>query len=265
MKYNFVVKEINKYMVVEFVQKFHYSPVFPKITKHWLGVFNDDVLVGTLTLGWGTQPKQTIKKVFPTLDTQDYLEIGKMCMSDDMPKNSESQMLSAVIKWLKENKPDLIMLYTMADGIMGKCGYVYQSANFLYGGEYWTDVYMTKDGEKVHPRSVRDLLAENAKFSGKERVFWFTPDFMKTIGMRRIRGKMFRYMYPLNKRARKLLLDNGWNIEYPKDFNLSWKEQIEKGKYVTIERPEFTFENAVINKKNIEQYCSTNLEQFFME
>ena len=31
----------------------------------------------------------------------DYYEIGKMCMLDEMPKNSESQMLSKVVKWMK--------------------------------------------------------------------------------------------------------------------------------------------------------------------
>ena len=51
---------------------------------------------------------------------------------------------------------------------MGKVGYVYQGSNFKYGGEYWTDVYMTKTGEKVHPRSMKTILEENAKFENKE-------------------------------------------------------------------------------------------------
>ena len=74
MKFTLKVNEIPKKELVDFVQKYHYSPVFPKLTKHWLGIYDDNLnLVGCLTLGWGTQPKQTIQKLFPTLDTKDYL------------------------------------------------------------------------------------------------------------------------------------------------------------------------------------------------
>jgi len=56
------------------------------------------------------------------------------------------------------------MLYTLADGIVGRIGYVYQASNFLYGGFFWTDVYMGADGEKIHPRSARNLCKENAQW-----------------------------------------------------------------------------------------------------
>ena len=112
---------------------------------------------------------------------------------------------------------------------------------------------MTATGEKVHPRSMKQILIDNAKFEGKEKLFWATPDYMKTIGMIRIRGLMFRYMYALNKKGKKLLKSNNWNIDYPKEKDLKWKQQIEKGKYITVKQPIFSFENAEINKKNINQ------------
>ena len=141
-----------------FVQDRHYSAVMPKLTKHWLGTYVDDKLVGVLTLGWGTNPMGTIRKMFPELSTCDYYEIGKMCMDEEMPRNSESQMISKTLDWMKKNTPNIKYLYTWADGIVGKPGYVYQSANFLYGGFVWTDVYITKDGEKVHPRTMQGQL-----------------------------------------------------------------------------------------------------------
>ena len=100
MKYFFEIKEIEKTIAIEFVQERHYSKVMPKLTKHWLGIFLEDELVGVLTLGWGTQPLQTIKKLFPNLKSEDYYEIGKMCMDEKMPRNSESQLHSVSIKWL---------------------------------------------------------------------------------------------------------------------------------------------------------------------
>ena len=67
MKFNFEVKKLHKVSAVDFVQKYHYSPVMPSITKYYLGFFLEDELKGVLTLGWGTQPRHTFNKMFPNL------------------------------------------------------------------------------------------------------------------------------------------------------------------------------------------------------
>jgi len=254
MKYNFIIKEIDKLDAVKMIQNTHYSKVMPRLTKHFLGCFLEKELVGVLTLGWGTQPKGTINKLFPGLETKDYYEIGKMCMLEKMPRNSESQMLSAVVKWMKKNTSDRLFLYTWADGIVGKPGYVYQSFNFFYGGFIWTDVYMSDKGEKIHPRTSKKLCEENAKMIGKDKVFWLTYDFMKQKGIKRIKGKQFRYILPLNKKSKRMLKDSTveWTKEYPKDKDLQWKEMIAQGKYELINRmPEFNLDIVDYNSKNV--------------
>ena len=255
MKYFFDIKEIDKNIAIDFIQERHYSKVLPRLTKHWLGCFYEKELVGVLTLGWGTQPLQTIKKLFPNLVSEDYYEIGKMCMDDKMPRNSESQMLSSVVRWMKKNLPEKKFLYTWADGIVGKVGYVYQASNFQYGGFIWTDIYISPTGEKIHPRSSKSLLKENAQFLGKEKLFWMTPDFMKLKGIRRIRGKQFRYVFPLNKESKKILKEGStvlWDLNYPKEEDLLWKEQLGKGKYGILDKkPEMDLSVVEINKKNV--------------
>jgi hypothetical protein len=261
MKLNFELKLITKYDAIEFIQKFHYSPVMPTATKHYLGFFVDTELKGVITLGWGTQPRQTINKMFPGLGSKDYFEIGKMCMHEDMPRNSESQMLAATIKWMKKNT-QCLFLYTMADGIMGKCGYVYQASNFHFGEKYWTCVYLMENGEKLHPRSTKELCKENAKFSGKDKIFWLTSDFMKLKGIRKISGYMFRYIYPLSKKAKKLMENNStlnWSSPYPKDKDLEWKDVTDKKNTFTVDKPQFTFQNAIYNSKNIEAHKKSKL------
>jgi len=255
MKYFFEIKEIEKNLAIDFVQERHYSKVMPKLTKHWLGCFLKDELVGVVTLGWGTQPLQTIKKLFPNLKSEDYYEIGKMCMDDSMPRNSESQMLAQVVRWMKKNLPEKKFLYTWADGIVGKVGYVYQGYNFYYGNFIWTDIYISPLGEKIHPRSSKVLLKENAEFLGKEKLFWMTPDFMKLKGIRRIRGKQFRYIFPLNKKSKELLRREStviWNKIYPKEIDLQWKEQKGKGEYVLLEgKPEMDLSIVEYNQNNV--------------
>ena len=271
-KVNFSVEEVSEEFVYTFVRNYHYSPVFPVLTKHWLGIFLNDKMVGAVTLGWGTQPKGTIRKMFPNheFESGDYYEIGKMCMSDDLPKNSESQMIKSVVNWLKTKDRNLnkeqdrkLFLYTMADGIMGKVGYVYQASNFYYGGKYWTDVYMSKTGEKIHPRTSKQLCKENAEFVGNpdKRIFWLTPDFLKEKKMHRVRGRMFRYIFPLTRKAENILLEYGWNKDYPKNNDLEWQiqswERNSSGRCTwgsVDEKPAFCYDDIKHNKKNVEKY-----------
>ena len=255
MKLNFEIKERHKQDIIRFVQKYHYSPVMPVLTKHFLGFHLNGELVGALTLGWGTQPKATINKMFPGLSTEHYYEIGKMCLSPDLngTQGAGSQMVSAVIKWMKENT-NCLFLYTMADGIMGKCGYVYQASNFYFGEKYWTSVYMMENGEKLHPRSTKQLCIENAEFSKKEKVFWLTTDFMKSRGIFKVNGYMFRYIYPLNKKAKRIMKKESslnWSFNYPKDQDLEWLDVTDKKDIQVIDKPAFTYENAKYNLKNM--------------
>jgi len=261
---NMNIKLIDKNLSTQIISDFHYSGnVMPRLTKHYLGCFVNNMLVGSVTLGWGTQPKGTINKLFTGYGTKDYYEIGKMCMLDSMPKNSESQMLSLVVSWLKINCKKVKYLYTWADGIVGKAGYVYQASNFYYGGYIWTDIYITEKGEKIHPRSAKKLLEENAKMLNRDKLCWLTPDFLKIKKIKRIKGKQFRYIYPLSKKYKKQLSNSNveWNKKYPKEKDLEWKQLVAKGKYKNLEKRPFFDGNVVENnKKNYDQ--NTQLSVF---
>ena len=153
---NMIMKPVDWRVATLFVQERHYSAVMPKLTKHYLGAYVDDELVGILTLGWGTNPMGTIRKMFPELTTADYYEIGKMCMDEKMPRNSESQMQSLTIKWMKENTPSVKYLYTWKDGIVGK--YVYCLSNKLSIWWVYLDRYIFK--VRVERKSTLELSRE---------------------------------------------------------------------------------------------------------
>ena len=216
-----ILKQVDKITAAEFIAERHYSAVMPRLTKYFLGCFEDNELIGIITFGWGTRPKHTIQALFPELDTKDYYEIGKMCMDDKMLRNSESQLLSLIIKWCKENT-DIKYLFTWADGIVGKVGYVYQASNFLYGGFSWTDLYVTEKGEKVHPRTIQGQLPNEEGLKYGHR-----PNFEQRIelGLKRVFGKQFRYIYPMTKKDRKYLKNSTveWSLNHPKDDSLEWK------------------------------------------
>ena len=263
------MKPVDYRVATLFVQERHYSPVMPKLTKHYLGAYQDDELVGILTLGWGTNPMGTIKKMFPELTTEHYFEIGKMCMDEKMPRNSESQMMSQTIRWMKQNTPEKMYLYTWADGIVGKVGYVYQAANFLYGGYSETDLYVTENGEKVHPRTMQGLLPNK---DGKK--YGHRPNYEQRIelGLKRVKGRQYKYIYPINKKDRKYLQNStvDWTLNYPKQDNLEWKV-MEAGdkEWTTVSEIPFIYNKDFqeFNKRNVnkieEKFGNASLDTFF--
>jgi|TARA_B110000444_G_scaffold254521_1_gene287199 hypothetical protein len=260
----YTIKKIDYRVATLFVQERHYSPVMPKLTKHYLGAYLEDELVGVLTLGWGTRPMHTIAKLFPELGTSDYYEIGKMCMDEDQPRNSESQLLSQTIKWMKKNTPERKYLFTWADGIVGKAGYVYQSANFLYGGFIWSDIYVTEKGEKVHPRTMGKYI-KGAR-----------PTFEERVNMRidSVFGKQFRYIYPLTKKDRKYLRTHStveWGLDYPKDKDLRWKiKPAGCSSYTLSDDIPFVYDGTSVdyNSRNVnkvkDKWGSATLEEFLL-
>jgi hypothetical protein len=257
-----ILKPTNKNALVDLISKLHYSPIMPRLTKHYLGCYVDGELVGGLTFGWGTRPKHTIQKMFPELDTQDYFEIGKMALIEDMPRNSESQMLKMAIRWLRENT-NIKYLFTWADGIVGKPGYVYQASNFLYGGYNLTDTYVTKEGEKVHPRTMQGRMPKKEGLKMNPRP---TPEQLKEMHISRVKGKQFKYIYPMNKKWRRYLKESTteWTLNYPKHTDLEW--QIKgpgEDKYVKTSKIPFDLSREMVYNKQHNKN-KNNLEEFFV-
>ena len=156
--HRFNIKEISKEDALRMIRKYHYSNTLPKINKYFLGFFLDKELVGVVTLGWGTRPR-----------------------------NSESQMLSQLVKWIHRNIPGLKILFTWADGMVGKVGYVYQASNFIYAGYSDGEMYM-KDGVKIHVRQMKSFLVPGGQKDSRITVRP-TMEQMKKYGILHFKGK----------------------------------------------------------------------------
>ena len=53
---------ISKDKAIAFIFQYHYSQIMPRLTKQYLGIYEENKLKGVITLGYGTQPLGTIKK-----------------------------------------------------------------------------------------------------------------------------------------------------------------------------------------------------------
>lgn len=240
MRYDFEVRDISRDESLAMIRTYHYSDTLPKINRHFLGCFLNGQMVGTVTLGLGTRPRHTIQCLFPSLGTEDYYEIGRMCMTDDMPRNSESQMLSAVIKWIRANEPSVKVLFTWADGIMGKPGYVYQASSFLYAGCIESEIYL-RDGVKLHVRGMKSLLVKDPKSDPRITVRP-TLEQMRELGIEHYKGMQYRYVrFTCGKRERRRLMQECKVVlggGYPKTSDLRWRRKnTTTGKWETCPQP----------------------------
>jgi hypothetical protein len=234
------VRPITAKEMATFVAQNHYSIVMPRITKACFGGFRDEELAAAISFGYGSRPRHTIQKLFPSLNTTDYMEIGKMCLKDDEPGNSESQFMSVAFRMLHEKFPNLKLIFTWADGIWGKPGYVYQASNFLYGGFIWTDAYQTHDGKRIHPLQ---LQAEMGTYLRTQRA---NAKELEERGWKHYYGKQFRYVRFLCGRIekRRLLRESPYSwtatrVGYPKEIDLAWLQKID-GMKIPCEQPQFT-------------------------
>lgn len=267
MKYKFKAKEITKEQALDMVQKYHYSNTLPKLNKYFVGFYLEDELVGVVTLGWGTRPKHTIQKLFPSLESKDYLEIGRMCMSDEMPRNSESQMLSELVRWMKANCEGVKVLFTWADGMLGKVGYVYQASSFMYAGFAGGEMYL-KDGVKIHVRQTKALFSNGE--NDKRLTVRPTIEQMRQYNVRHYRGKQYKYFRFLcgkiekNRLMKECLADV--KQPFPKEHDLSWTvKDLNSGKWVETQIPPYNtdFDNKTRNKV-VNMWCPYTVDDLVL-
>ena len=175
------IEQIPVKLAKNFVRKHHYAIISPPINKLCLGLYKGNKLVGVAMWGYGVRPKHTIKRMFPSLSVKEYLELNRLCLLDELPKNSESKFISQNVDYIKRQFPEIKLLFSWADGLRGKPGIIYQASNFLYGGKILSEFYATKKGEVVHPRFMI------TRFGRRDKKFAFS------LGLRKIKGYQLRY------------------------------------------------------------------------
>jgi len=205
------VDPIPRSMMAAFVAAHHYAVRIPPHCLLSLGCFRGSDLVGVASWGYGVRPRHTIQRLFPSLGTADYYELNRLCMLDSEPRNGESHFLRLCREYIREREPGRVVLFSWADGMRGKPGFVYQADNWLYGGFIRTEFYVTAANEVVHPRQV---------ITRRDRAF------TRSVGLRRVRGRQFRYCHFLCGHAtRKRLLRESpfrWGQDYPKKDDCVW-------------------------------------------
>jgi adenine modification enzyme len=176
----------------------HYSgKVFPLSEEHH-GVYIFGELSGVLQWGPGMNPASGGSVVKGT-KSGEWLELNRMWLSDDAPRNSESKAVAYSVKLIRKRRPNVKWLQSFADERCGGLGVVYQACSFDYLGEH-TSIFWELDGEWFHNIAATVRGDELGKRKGAAYL-------QANIGRaEKHELRQFRYWRGLSKSAHKNLI-----------------------------------------------------------
>jgi len=241
----YYVKETTPELARKIIKKFHYSKKCVSNSNVHLGVFriDDHNLIGALQLGPSMNGYKTTSK-FHT--SEKCLELNRMAIDESEPRNTESQVLALMFKWLKKYT-DIDFLISFSDGKEDNVGYIYQATNWIYVGYLISDSFWDLDGKILHSVTVwhqfkekKDIVKENSLnvFLGVETIPKTTNEYLCEVfdNVSVITSKQHIYLYPIKKRIkfklekqkypkmdteipilkRKIIKENGKILKQPK-------------------------------------------------
>ena len=145
---DFYVKEIDKDLSRETIIKNHYSKKCYNGTYVNLGVFIKGEFLGVLQYGYAMNPASGGSLVTGT-EMNQYLELNRMWIADDVGDYPESKAISYSIKYIKGKLKTIKWIQSFADERCGGLGIVYQACSFRFYGEH-TSSFWELDGETFH-------------------------------------------------------------------------------------------------------------------
>jgi hypothetical protein len=166
---DFEVRKIDYKDTLPWLLNKHYAQRVPSISYSY-GLFDEEELIGVCTVGKPASPSLCRGICGEEFKDKVY-ELNRLVLKPNLPKNSASFFIGAVLRDLKEE--DLILV-SYADEGMNHFGYIYQATNWFYTGKTnsRTDKYMP--GNK-HSRHYTDEFKHLRKFrSSKHRYVYFT-------------------------------------------------------------------------------------------
>lgn len=205
------IKVIPSSIANQFIKKHHYSGKVVNNSKLHFGAFLDGGLHGVLSYGPSTD-KEKIRPLVSGTGWNEFIELNRMAFDDYLPRNSESYCISITLRMIRKQAPQIKWVISFADGCSCGDGTIYRAANFVLTGIKKNEVlYVLPSGEKIHqltinssPTAPRPELGGRSLYdlTGGKRSIKVWAD---ACGAKLLDGYMLRYIYFIDKSARKRL------------------------------------------------------------
>ena len=163
MSIDYVVRAVERSEVRDFIERHHYSHNINGLMSSYCFAMYDqaDAMVGAMIYG-RLGMANAWKKYGDNID--EVMELRRLVLVDDTPKNSESYFIGRTLRWLKANtKVKVIISY--ADPNYGHSGVIYQATNFEHVGMTAPGKVIIWNGKKYHDKAIR------TKYKGELKPF----------------------------------------------------------------------------------------------
>lgn len=206
-----LVKPINARAANALVKKVHYSGKVVSNSNLHFGVFLDDKLEGVMSFGSPMDKSKVLPLVEGTL-WNEMLELNRMAFSDALPKNSESRALGVAFRLIKKHYPHIKWVLSFSDGTQCGDGTIYRASGFdLVGIKENSSLYNTPSGTPIARMTWDSATPERRREIARQYGFKeydassFLTKTIKMNGMGALKGFQLKYVYFLDKDARKKL------------------------------------------------------------
>jgi len=187
-----LIKPITAAAANALVKRVHYSgKVVNNSTLH-LGAFLNGKLEGVMSFGGSIDKRKVLYLVQGTAWTG-MIELNRMAFSDRLPRNSESRCLAIAFRLIKKHYPHIEWVLSFSDGCQCGDGTIYRASGFVLTGlKKNKTMLLTPVGEVVADKTFNN--SADKKYKG-----------LKKSDCTPLNGYQLRYIYFLNKEARKRL------------------------------------------------------------
>lgn len=134
------------------IETFHYSHSVNglKVT-HCFGLYDNDTLIGGMIYG-KLGMANAWKKYGQTED--EVIELRRLVVIDDTPKNVESYFIGRTLRWLGQNTT-IKTVVSYADNTYNHTGTIYKASNFQFRGETSKGKMIEWNGKLYHDKCIR--------------------------------------------------------------------------------------------------------------
>lgn len=155
-----IVEPCDRKDIKAFIEENHYSESINGVkSSHCFRLLRQGQLVGAILFGDLAMANAWRKYA----DTEKaVIELRRLILIDDTPRNSESFFVGKALKWLKNNT-QIKTIISYADPNYGHSGIVYKATNFTHIGMTSPGRVILWDGKRYHDKTIRSKYKGNLK------------------------------------------------------------------------------------------------------
>jgi hypothetical protein len=200
-----VIKVIDSASSRRVVERYHYSGKCVQNSQIHFGVFLNGKLEGALQFGPSMDRVRMAQNL--GIGFNESLELNRMALSDNCPKNSESRALGICLRLLKKTYPHLKIIISFADACQCGDGAIYRASGFRLHSFKKNKSLIEIPGfgivarlslDNSRPSKVQTLIRKkyNAPFATMTQL-------VRMAGGKEIEGYQMKYLYFSDKALEK--------------------------------------------------------------